>query len=116
MRRGPENIYLKNTIERLRRSKKAIWRKVSEMLNCPRRKRIAVNLSKVNRYYKEGKIVVIPGKVLADEPLKSPVTIVAWSASKKALKEIEKAGGKFIRVDKYFDEHGEEVGDLMILR
>ena len=46
------------------KKKSNFWKKVSELLSVPARKRITVNLGKLNDY-KDGDIVVIPGKLVA---------------------------------------------------
>jgi len=95
---NPTNPELINTIHFLKKSAKEndakIWRKVAETLSRTRRKRIAVNLGRVNRYTKEDEIVAIPGKVLAAGEIGHPVTVSAFAFSQKAMAKIEKAKGK----------------------
>jgi large subunit ribosomal protein L18e len=95
---NPTNPELVNAICFLKKSAKEndakIWRKIADALSRTRRKRIAVNLSRVNRYTKEGETVVVPGKVLAAGEIDHPVTVSAFAFSKKVLTKIEKAKGK----------------------
>ncbi len=81
----------------LRLSKKdgrRIWARVAEELARPRRRRRAVNISRINRYAEENEIAVVPGRVLGSGTLTKSLTIVAESFSLTAIDKITKAGGK----------------------
>ncbi len=97
-----ENKELLSTIIMLKRSKKPFWLRVAELLERPRRKRVAVNLGKIDKIAKEGKIVVVPGKVLGTGQLTKPVVIAAFSYSKKAKEMIEKANSKALTIKEIF--------------
>ncbi len=92
------NVYLHATIRMLKKAyreqKARIWRAIIEYLERPKRKRIAVNLSKINRYAKEGETVIVPGKVLGAGELTKKLTIAAFSFSSSALRKIKKANGQ----------------------
>ncbi|RLF16634.1 MAG: 50S ribosomal protein L18e [Thermoprotei archaeon] len=75
-----------------------IWLDVAKRLARPRRRRIAVNLSRINRYTGEGDVVVVPGKVLGFGTLEHPVTVAAFSFSKSAREKIEAAKGKCLSI------------------
>jgi large subunit ribosomal protein L18e len=95
---NPTNPELVNAIRFLKKSAKEndakIWHKIAEALSRTRRKRIAVNLSRVNRYTKNGETVVVPGKVLAAGEVDHPVTVSAFAFSHMAMTKIHKAKGK----------------------
>jgi large subunit ribosomal protein L18e len=95
---NPTNPELVNAIRFLKKSAKEndakIWRKIAEVLSRTRRKRIAVNLSRVNRYTKEGETIVVPGKVLAAGEIDHPVTVSAFAFSRPVIAKIKKAKGK----------------------
>lgn len=101
-RTGPTNLVLRKTIRELRRTAKQyeapIWRYVAEKLGVPSKKRPAVNLSKINRYTREGDVVIVPGKVLASGILDHKVKIAAASFSSKALIKIREAGGEPLHI------------------
>ncbi|MFA7622574.1 MAG: 50S ribosomal protein L18e, partial [Candidatus Methanomethylophilaceae archaeon] len=42
----------------------AIWRDIAKRLEKPRRNWAETNLSKLDRYAKEGDVIIVPGKVL----------------------------------------------------
>jgi large subunit ribosomal protein L18e len=75
---------------------KAIWRALADDLNSPKRSRISVNLSRINRNTESGDIVAIPGKVLASGSLSHPLTVAAFSFSNGARQKITQSGSKAI--------------------
>lgn len=75
-------------------SRKPLWKALAEDLDKPKRKRVAVNLSRINRYTKEGQIVAVPGKVLAAGWLDHSVKIAAFSFSELAKEKIKEAKGE----------------------
>jgi large subunit ribosomal protein L18e len=94
----PANPELIDTIRLLKKTSKEnnvrIWRKMAEYLSRTRRRRIAVNLSRINRYTKNGETVAVPGKVLAAGAVDHPVTVIAFAFSERATAKIRKAKGK----------------------
>lgn len=102
-RTGPTNIHLRLLASYLRGASKAygsrLWKRVAELLLVRRRARISVNLSRINRYTKEGDIIVVPGKVLGAGRLDHKVTIAAWRFSKGALRKIGEVGGEALTID-----------------
>ena len=92
------NSELENTIKQLKTAKKKtgqpIWGALAEDLDKPKRIRVDVNLSRINRLTKEGEVAVIPGKVLAAGRLEHPVTVAAFSFSDMAKEKIVAAGGE----------------------
>ena len=92
------NPELKKTIRALKAASKgdgpAIWGALAEELDKAKRRRVAVNLSKINRHSDAGGVVAVPGKVLAAGSLKHPVTVAAFSFSEKAREKIALAGGR----------------------
>jgi ribosomal protein L18E len=65
-----------------------------EELDKPKRIRVDVNLSAINRLTKEGEVAAVPGKVLASGKLEHPVTVAAFSFSDVAKEKIAAAGGE----------------------
>jgi large subunit ribosomal protein L18e len=77
-----------------RKNKVEIWRDIAKRLSKPRRKSVAVNLSRLNRYTKKSETVIVPGKVLATGEITHPITIAAFAFSGKAREKITAARGK----------------------
>ncbi|MBD3228257.1 MAG: 50S ribosomal protein L18e [Candidatus Lokiarchaeota archaeon] len=87
---NPSNIRYRNLIKKLWKSKRRVWRSIASKLNKPNSKRIAINISKINRNTKENDIVVVPGKVLSSGDFSHKISsIAAVSFSKSARSKIE---------------------------
>ncbi len=108
-RTGPTNILVRRTIRLLRKYARVhrapIWRYVAELLERPRRLRIAVNVSKINRYTESGDVVVVPGKVLGAGSIDHPVTVAAIAFSKQAVDKIRAAGGRVMHILQLLEEN-----------
>jgi len=92
------NPELKELIRFLKKQSKEnkanIWRDIAERLAKPSRKRIAVNISHLNRYTQKNEMVVVPGKVLGAGEMNHPITVTAFAFSEEARKKIKAARGK----------------------
>jgi len=92
---NPELIGLAHFLKSQGRENGAqIWGDIAERLVKPKRKRVAVNLSRLNRYTQKNDMVVVPGKVLASGEITHPITVTAFSFSAKAREKIADARGK----------------------
>jgi large subunit ribosomal protein L18e len=96
------NPELRRLIRLLRKAAKenkaSIWRAVAESLAKPRRKRIAVNVSRINRYTTDDDEVVVPGKVLGAGLITHPVKVAALDFSDQARRKIIRAKGKCLSI------------------
>lgn len=99
----PENKFLIKTLNLLRRSayryNAPIWRRVRELMERPKRRRVAVNISKINRYSRDGDIVVVPGRVLSSGYIDHKVVIAAFSYSEMAVKKLRDAGCEILSIE-----------------
>ncbi|MFB6469901.1 MAG: 50S ribosomal protein L18e [Vulcanisaeta sp. AZ3] len=99
---GPTNEELRMLIRFLRRAaneyKAGIWDYVADLLERPTRRRVEVNIGRINRLVSDGDVVVVPGKVLGYGTLSKRVTIAAWSFSKGALGVISRVGAEAIPI------------------
>ena len=88
-----------------------IWLDIAEHLAKPSRQRVAVNLSKINRYTKENATVVVPGKVLASGTLDHTLTVAAFDLSDKAKAKLSAAGAKYLSIPEIVKKnpHGSNV-------
>lgn len=93
------NPFLVNLIEYLKKKsvkeKVSLWKDIAERLS---KRRVAVNLSKINRHTNKSDQVIVPGKVLGAGDLDHPVTVAAFNFSKSAKEKIEKVKGKPITI------------------
>ena len=92
---NPELVTLvKNLYDISAREKSPVWRDVAMRLEKPIRNRAVVNLSKIDRYTKEGDVVVIPGKILGMGVVSKKITVSAYMLSSSATAKLERAGCK----------------------
>lgn len=103
------NPLLKKLIEELRskgyKEKIPFLIKIADELLRARRRRVAVNIGKINRICKENETVLVPGKVLGYGILNKPLTIAAWKFSKQALEKIKASGSKAISIEELIAEN-----------
>lgn len=83
----------------------AIWRDIAERLEKPRNNWAEANLSKLDRYAKDGDVVIIPGKVLAAGSIEKKITVAAYGFSKAAADGIVAAGGKVLSIKELMAEN-----------
>uniref|UniRef100_A0A7J3Z6U2 Large ribosomal subunit protein eL18 n=1 Tax=Ignisphaera aggregans TaxID=334771 RepID=A0A7J3Z6U2_9CREN len=118
-RTGPTNYVLRRTIRQLRKAarinKARIWRYVAELLERPTRKRIAVNIYKIDRLSREGDVIVVPGKVLGVGKLSHRVTIAAIAFSRQAIEKIKAVNGRAIHVLELVNENPRGSGVKVII-
>jgi large subunit ribosomal protein L18e len=102
MRTGPTNKYLQQLIMELKKKSNVdgvmLWKRLALDLEKPSRQRRVVNLSKINRFTKQGEIIVVPGKVLSDGDLNHSLTIAAWKFSQRALDKINEKKAKAMTI------------------
>ena len=92
---NPELIKIIRFLKKQSRENKVeIWRNVAESLAKHRRKRIAVNVSRLNRCTEKNQTVVVPGKVLGTGKINHPITVAAFAFSEKARGKIKAVKGK----------------------
>ena len=115
IKRNIENKRLLELLNNLRKAKKPFWKRVRELLSKPRRKRVAVNISKIDKYSKEGETVIVPGKVLGSGNITKPLRIVAFSFSETAKKQIQEAGGKAEYIEKVLEKEQDNVSQFRII-
>jgi len=103
----PTNPELLTVISSLRKkardSNAPIWLDVADQLSSSRRRRISVNLSRLNRHTRAKETVVVPGKVLGAGNLNHPIFVAAFSFSTQARLKISKARGKCLSISELLE-------------
>lgn len=110
-----DNQVMSALIESLTRAEKPIWKKVASELSKPRRKRIEVNLSKLESYADGDSTILVPGKVLGAGSVSKKMNVAAFSFSEKAKALISAAGGKAMSIESLHKSNPEGKG-VMILK
>lgn len=114
MKRQKTNKNLKKLISDLKKQKKDIWKRTASDLEKPRRIRRLVNLSRINRYTKEGEIALVPGKVLGDGIIEKKIDIAAFIFSDSAKEKIKAAGGSALSISELFKKNPDAKGVRLI--
>jgi large subunit ribosomal protein L18e len=117
-RTGPTDINLRRLIRYLRKKSNEenvkIWKDIAWRLERPRRQRAEVNLSRINRYTKEGDMVIVPGSVLGAGNLDHKVIVAAWKFSEKAREKIIQAGGEAITIEELVERNPKGSGVIIM--
>ena len=107
MKTGPTNEQLQSLLVELKdkghKSKSPFFLRLASDLGRSTRQRRVINLSKINRYTKDGETIVVPGKVLAAGELDHSITIAAWKFSEQAIAKIEKSKSKAMPISELID-------------
>ncbi|MGN0099236.1 MAG: 50S ribosomal protein L18e [Candidatus Methanomethylophilaceae archaeon] len=108
------NPQLVATIDNLkaktRETDAAIWRDIALRLEKPKKNWAEANLSKIERYAKDGETIIVPGKVLAAGEISKKITVAAYSFSEAAAKAIVAAGGKTLSIEELADANPKGTG------
>ncbi len=103
---NPERIQLIRLLKKQsRKNKAAIWVNIAKYLAKSQPQRTSVNLSKINRYTEKNEVLIVPGKVLGTGKLDHPVTIAAFSVSKKAKEKIEAKKAKYLTIQELVEKN-----------
>ena len=79
-------------------SQTELWLSLADRLSTSKRSRIAVNVSRLNRYTKKGETIAVPGKVLGAGKADHPMTVAAFAFSDVAKAKILKAKGNCLSI------------------
>ncbi len=83
-----------------------LWKRVLELSEVPARSRRSVNIYKINKYSKEGDMILVPGKVLSEGQMDHKVNITAMEFSASALSRLKDADCTVKKLDEMLKEKG----------
>jgi len=96
---SPEFIKLIRSLrEESKKNKVEIWHYMADRLSHSRSRRVAVNVSQLNRHTKRGETVAVPGKVLGAGKIDHPINVAAFAFSDQARTKILGAKGKCLSI------------------
>jgi large subunit ribosomal protein L18e len=101
---GPTNIQKRALARMLWKTQKPIWRVVSEHLMAPEKNRVEKNLSVISKVTKDGDVIIVPGKVLADGELTTKITVACYAVSVSARKKITASGSKILTIEELVEK------------
>ena len=81
-----------------------LWKRIALDLERPTRIRRMVNVYKIDRYAKEGDVILVPGKVCGDGELTKKVTVAAYQFSDSARAKIN-VNGKAVSIQELMKEN-----------
>ncbi len=93
-----------------------MWGKVNSIVAVPRRKRVDVNINKINRFSKEGDHVIVPGKVLGIGKMDHSVRITALEYSEGAMEELNRAKCSVVKLKDAYEELGKGKASVKIIK
>lgn len=109
-------LYLANLLRRTsNKYDVAIWKAVKGWLLTPRRRRVTVNISKLNRYTSEGEVVIVPGKVVGSGNMSHKITVGAYSYSLTAKKKLLEAGCEVLLIEELVSRYPDGKGVKIIV-
>jgi large subunit ribosomal protein L18e len=112
-RTGPTKEKTKKTIFLLKKEgkKKKLWKEVVKRISAPRRKRININLWKLEKLAEkfQNKTLLVTGKVLGKGRISKSLNIAALEFSDKAKEKITAAKGKALSLEEATKEKASEL-------
>ncbi|MFQ5761456.1 MAG: 50S ribosomal protein L18e [Candidatus Bathyarchaeia archaeon] len=101
-----ERVKLAKLLRKTAREHKCtLWRHVADRLEASTRQRLAVNLSRINRYTDGNDVAVVAGKALSEGEISHPVTVAAFAFSQRVRDKILKAGGRCVTLEELLAEN-----------
>ena len=102
-RTGPTKEKTKKLISFLKKEgkNKKIWKEVADRISSPRRKRLSINLwklEKLSNKFKD-KTFLVTGKVLGKGELNKTLNVAALEFSEKAAEKIKEKNGKVLSLE-----------------
>ena len=99
-----EKNNIKRLIENLEKAdKKAknarLAAKIIKIASLPRRRRVSVNLEKLNKIVKPGENILVPGKILGTGKLEKSFGVAAIEFSESSTKKLREAGCTIMSVE-----------------
>ena len=106
-RTGPTNYQVQLLLEELDKIslKSKFWKRIARDIRRPARQRRTVNIYKIERFAKDGEIIIVPGKVLSVGELKKKVDVAALSFSDDAKLKIVQAKGKIMSIKELLQQN-----------
>jgi len=93
-----KNALLTQLINELNTQEAPVYKRVAKELKKPTRARVSVNITKLEKYAKDGETMLVPGKVLGTGMATKKLNVVAYEWSQAALDRIKSAGGSIISI------------------
>lgn len=87
-----------------------LWKRVAVELSKPTRHKREVNVYKLERYAKDGEVILVPGKVLGTGILNKKITVAALQFSDSARAKIHSNNGETLSIQELMEKHPDGKG------
>ena len=87
-----------------------LWKRVAVELSKPTRHKRELNVYKLERYAKDGEVIVVPGKVLGTGNLSKKITVAALQFSDSARSKIQSNKGEVLSIKELMEKHPDGKG------
>ncbi len=96
----PQLIRLKRLLHKTSSAQhNEIWKRVEKFLDRSTRRRVEINVGRLNRIANAGDTLVVPGKVLALGTVSKKFTVAAWAFAKPAAAKLQKGGVTMMTIE-----------------
>ncbi|MDE1823656.1 MAG: 50S ribosomal protein L18e [Candidatus Micrarchaeota archaeon] len=72
--------------------------KLHALVGMPKRRRVKVNLNKLDRVSKDGESIIVPGKVLGEGRLTKKIRISAVDYSESAIEKLKESKSSMVKI------------------
>ena len=107
------NPEIVSTIRIAKKSKN--WQEIAGILSQSRKKRIVMNLEKINENVKDGETILVPGKILSQGEINKKIKIIARDFSEKAKEKLLKSKTRFLSINEEI-KNNPDAKEIRILR
>jgi len=87
------------------KNKRPMWKTLAVELSKPSRQKREVNIYKLERYAKDGEVIVVPGKVLGTGVLSKKITVAALQFSQSAIQKIQQTKGSVLSIEELMKKY-----------
>ncbi|MDR0372914.1 MAG: 50S ribosomal protein L18e [Nitrososphaerota archaeon] len=103
---NPQLIELISVLRKTSREQEApIWLDIADYLAKTRSRRVAVNLSNINRHTEEADVVVVPGKILASGTLNHSITVASFEVSTATKAKLATSKSTYITISELLERN-----------
>lgn len=92
------------------KQERPLWKRVAVEIQKPTRHKREVNVYRLERYAKDGEVILVPGKVLGSGNLSKKITVAALQFSDSAKAKIQSNKGSAITIDELMKKHPDGKG------
>ncbi len=86
-------------------AKAPVWDEASRMLSRPSGLKVEVNVGRLSKMAREGRVFLVPGKVLGSGTLEKKVVVGAFSFSAAAKRKIADKGGSAMTLEEFLKKY-----------